>query len=163
MQGANAGGGVIHIQRAATAAGYGSSDTGNVCAFTICRLVGCHVRVLRASVDKLRSVVNFCVRYILDQSSKRWLAFYLDSIAAFIVACVSTCIIAAPLFPSAFPGASIGIAAASLTGVMQLTLLLNWFVRTSAEIESMAAAGKCDLRVYMMVYSRCCCSVLLPV
>ena len=80
-------------------------------------------------------------RYILDQSSKRWLAFYLDSIAAAIVACLSACIVAAPLFPSAFPGASIGVAAACLTGVMQLTLLLNWFVRTSAEMESMAAAG----------------------
>ena len=34
-----------------------------------------------------------------------------------------------------------GVAAASLTGTMQLTLLLNWFVRTSAEMENMAAAG----------------------
>lgn len=82
-------------------------------------------------------------RYILDQSSKRWLAFYLDSIAATIVACVCSCIIAAPSFPSVFPRISIGVAAASLTGVMQLTLLLNWFVRTSAEMESMAAAGEC--------------------
>jgi hypothetical protein len=84
-------------------------------------------------------------RYILDQSSKRWLALYLDLIAAAIVACLVVCIITAPLFPAAFPGATIGIAAASLTGTMQLTLLLNWFVRTSAEMDSMAAAGACAI------------------
>jgi hypothetical protein len=80
--------------------------------------------------------------YILDQSSKRWLALYLDSIAAAIVSCLTLCIVLAPVFPSAFPGASIGVAAASLTSTMQLTLLLNWFVRTSAEMNNMAAAGE---------------------
>jgi hypothetical protein len=96
----------------------------------------------QATASLSHAVDAWASMYILDQSSKRWLALYLDSIAAAIVSCLTLCIVLAPVFPSAFPGASIGVAAASLTSTMQLTLLLNWFVRTSAEMNNMAAAGE---------------------